>query len=60
MKLKDKFKKKKKKPYSTSDYVIRGGSWRSNAKDCRSEYRHWYLRTYRSNYIGFRVALVSE
>ena len=54
------YKSTKKKPYSTADYVIRGGSWYSNAKDCRSAYRHWYLSTYRRSYVGFRVALVSE
>ena len=54
------FKNTKEKPYTASDYVIRGGSWYSNAKDCRSAYRHWYLGTYRRSYVGFRVALVSE
>ncbi len=54
------FQSTKKKPYSTADYVIRGGSWYSNAKDCRSAYRHFYLSTYRRSYIGFRVALVSQ
>lgn len=45
---------------STSDRVARGGSWFSDAKNCRAAYRHWYLKTYRSGYIGFRVAIVSN
>jgi len=39
--------------------VLRGGSWIDNARNCRSAYRYSSDPAYRSNYIGFRVALAS-
>ena len=37
---------------------LRGGSWFSDADWLRAAARYWYLAVYRSQYIGFRVALV--
>lgn len=34
--------------------VIRGGSWRSNARSVRAAYRDWYSPVDRVNYLGFR------
>ncbi len=35
--------------------VVRGGSWQSQPRDCRSAYRAGFKRDTRSNQIGFRV-----
>lgn len=35
--------------------VIRGGSWISDARDCRSAYRYGSQPGYRYNDLGFRV-----
>ena len=40
--------------------VIRGGSWRHIAGDCRSAYRDGFDPGYRFNFLGFRLALVPE
>ncbi len=37
--------------------LIRGGSWKSSAKLCRSAYRSWNPQGGRGNLIGFRVAV---
>ncbi len=37
------------------DLVLRGGSWRFNASDCRSAYRRRCGRSYRNNYLGLRL-----
>ena len=37
--------------------VVRGGSWFSEAKSCRSAIRNWFSPQHRSYYLGFRVAL---
>jgi formylglycine-generating enzyme required for sulfatase activity len=39
--------------------VIRGGSWRNLAFNCRSAYRYNYYPGHRYNIIGFRVVLAS-
>ncbi len=36
--------------------VIRGGSWNSTARKCRSVDRLWNVATFRYSYVGFRVA----
>jgi formylglycine-generating enzyme required for sulfatase activity len=38
--------------------VIRGGSWFSNPRDCRSADRYWHAPDYRSSFLGFRVLRV--
>ena len=43
-------------PSNGSDRVIRGGSWNSDARSCRSAYRFYNEPGYRSNRLGFRVA----
>jgi formylglycine-generating enzyme required for sulfatase activity len=35
--------------------LLRGGSWCSDARYCRSAYRNWYSRDNRNAYCGFRV-----
>jgi eukaryotic-like serine/threonine-protein kinase len=35
--------------------LLRGGSWVTNAQNCRSAYRHDYTASVRNVYIGFRV-----
>ena len=42
-------------PAAGSNRVLRGGSWRSIAKYCRSSYRYYYTPDYRANNFGFRV-----
>lgn len=42
---------------STRYRVLRGGSWSSYGKYCRSAYRARFLASSRANYRGFRVAL---
>jgi formylglycine-generating enzyme required for sulfatase activity len=37
--------------------TYRGGSWFGVADGCRSASRNWYEASFRSSYIGFRVAL---
>ena len=36
--------------------VIRGGSWRIDARDVRAAYRNHYEPSYRDSYLGFRCA----
>ncbi len=38
--------------------VLRGGSWFSEAQNCRSSYRNRDDPDYRGNFIGFRLVLV--
>ena len=45
-------------PSSGSNRVHRGGSWNYNAKNCRSADRDYWNPGYRSNILGFRLALV--
>jgi len=43
---------------SGSDHVLRGGSWGSYARDCRSSVRYYYYyydRDHRGNNLGFRL-----
>ncbi len=41
---------------STGSYrVMRGGSWRDDAQDCRSAGRFWYSPTLRTILLGFRL-----
>ena len=42
-------------PYKGSGRVIRGGSFLSNARDCRSANRNRYSPSYRYDLIGFRL-----
>ena len=39
--------------------VLRGGSWISYPRSCRSAYRHYYYPVNRDYYLGFRVVVVS-
>ena len=45
-------------PSTGSDRVIRGGSWLSNARYCRSAYRSSRVPSYRNARIGARLSLV--
>ncbi len=47
-------------PNEGTDRVVRGGSYRCEAWDCRSGYRNRDFPSYRYNYLGFRVALSSS
>jgi formylglycine-generating enzyme required for sulfatase activity len=38
------------------DNVVRGGSWRSGGRHCRSANRRWFAFDYRSAEVGFRLA----
>ena len=40
---------------SGSYRVLRGGSWFSLARHCRSASRNWLTPGFRINYLGFRV-----
>jgi formylglycine-generating enzyme required for sulfatase activity/uncharacterized caspase-like protein len=41
---------------SNNDYrLLRGGSWNSYARVCRSAFRFRYARAYRDTYVGFRL-----
>ncbi len=42
---------------SGSNRVLRGGSWRNAATNCRVSYRLTYMPTYRGGINGFRLAL---
>ncbi|MFM8396222.1 MAG: formylglycine-generating enzyme family protein, partial [Pirellula sp.] len=44
-------------PREGSLRVFRGGCWSFNAADCRSALRNWFYPSFRSNGLGFRVAL---
>lgn len=48
--------KNPKAPDSANGRVIRGGSWFSEANDCRVSYRGAEPSTYKSSNIGFRLA----
>ncbi len=39
------------------DYVFRGGCWRYGAKDCRSAARNKGKPSFKSNYLGLRMAI---
>jgi len=45
-------------PASGSRRPLRGGSWRSTARHCRSADRNWNAPVNRYDYLGFRLALV--
>ena len=45
-------------PSSGSRRVLRGGSWRNFARNCRVSYRNGNSPSYRSDNLGFRVVLV--
>ncbi len=47
-------------PESGSDRVLRGGSWRSNAQDCRSASRGGLRPDDRNYAIGFRLVFVPQ
>ena len=47
-------------PGSGSSRVYRGGSWYSNARDCRSAIRSRYAPGYRGSLLGLRLALVRQ
>ena len=42
-----------------SDRVLRGGSWRHDAANCRTALRNSNVPSHRSDFIGFRLALSS-
>ncbi len=44
-------------PQGGSDRVVRGGSWSSDAADCRTAYRPWNDPANRGIVLGFRLAL---
>jgi len=44
-------------PSSGGNRVYRGGSWNYDAQHCRSAYRDRYIPSYRSSFLGFRLAL---
>lgn len=44
-------------PPSGSSRVLRGGSWYSPPRDCRSAGRHYYAPTHSYFGVGFRIAL---
>jgi formylglycine-generating enzyme required for sulfatase activity len=44
-------------PEEGDDRVLRGGSWISNGRWCRSAYRDGYHPGTRNDYIGFRLAM---
>ena len=44
-------------PASGSYRVDRGGSWRYDARHCRSSYRDSFTPSYRLDYVGLRLAL---
>jgi len=44
-------------PSSGSSRVLRGGSWGSNAQECRSAYRNFSTPGFRFTSLGFRLAL---
>ena len=44
-------------PTTGTSRVNRGGSWYSNATLCRCAFRSTYAPSYRSNYLGVRLAL---
>jgi formylglycine-generating enzyme required for sulfatase activity len=44
-------------PPSGSDRVLRGGSWNGGAASCRAAYRDASVPTYRTDFVGFRLAL---
>jgi formylglycine-generating enzyme required for sulfatase activity len=46
-------------PATGSYRVSRGGCWQHLAAHCRSAYRDWNPPDFRSDYLGFRVALSS-
>jgi Uncharacterized conserved protein len=45
-------------PIEGSYRVLRGGSWNSNARDCRSAYRSNYLPFLANSDVGFRVVFL--
>ena len=45
-------------PNSGSSRVLRGGSWSSRPRFCRSANRNWITPTNASRYLGFRVVVV--
>lgn len=42
----------------SSGRVLRGGSWISYPRDCRSAYRYTFSPRYVNNFVGFRLVLV--
>ncbi|MCF8242941.1 MAG: SUMF1/EgtB/PvdO family nonheme iron enzyme [Melioribacteraceae bacterium] len=42
-------------PESGSYKIVRGGSWKDDAYDCRTTYREWESPTFKENTIGFRM-----
>ena len=47
-------------PVNGAHRVLRGGSWCSDAKSCRSVNRYHFNPTFRHDYFGFRVAMDVE
>jgi formylglycine-generating enzyme required for sulfatase activity len=47
-------------PKKGSFRVFRGGCWSGLAAICRSAIRFWYVPSFRSGNLGFRVALSSS
>jgi formylglycine-generating enzyme required for sulfatase activity len=47
-------------PEAGSYRVVRGGSWDSDAVNCRSADRYWLAPSFRFSILGFRVALSSS
>jgi len=45
---------------SLTKKLLRGGSWSSDPRDCRSAYRYWDHPDFRSGNIGFRVCCLPQ
>ena len=45
-------------PPGDGAFVLRGGSWNNNPRNCRSAYRNNNAPDNRNNNIGFRVVFV--
>ena len=47
-------------PKTNYGIVVRGGSWKDDARACSSFLRNHYFQDYNFTYLGFRIVLVSD